>query len=94
MELTGEQSLAIEARGNILVSAAAGSGKTAVLTARVIDRILNDNPVDINQLLIVTFTSTAAAEMIKRIGDALQDVINNDKTNRLQSALLTRFVII
>ena len=81
MELTGEQSLAIEARGNILVSAAAGSGKTAVLTARVIDRILNDNPVDINQLLIVTFTSTAAAEMIKRIGDALQDVINNDKTN-------------
>lgn len=81
MKPTEEQSLAIEARGNILVSAAAGSGKTAVLTERVIDRILNNNPVDINQLLIVTFTNAAAAEMSKRIGDALQDVINKDKTN-------------
>lgn len=81
MKPTDEQALAIKARGNILVSAAAGSGKTAVLTERVIDRILNDNPVDINQLLIVTFTNAAAAEMSKRIGDALQQVINEDRTN-------------
>ena len=62
MKLTHEQSLAVKARGNILVSAAAGSGKTAVLTERVIHRILNDNPVNINELLIVTFTNAAATE--------------------------------
>ena len=81
MKLTHEQSLAVKARGNILVSAAAGSGKTAVLTERVIHRILNDNPVNINELLIVTFTNAAATEMSKRISDALQTVIDNDKNN-------------
>ena len=81
MKLTHEQSLAVKARGNILVSAAAGSGKTAVLTERVIHRILNDNPVNINELLIVTFTNAAATEMSKRISDALQMIIDNDKTN-------------
>ena len=70
MKPTDEQALAIKARGNILVSAAAGSGKTAVLTERVIDRILNDNPVDINQLLIVTFTNAAAFEMQERYQSA------------------------
>ncbi len=82
MGMTSQQLDAVNARGNILVSAAAGSGKTTVLTERVINLILNDNhPVDVDKLLIVTFTKAAAAEMSKRIADALQDVINNDKDN-------------
>ena len=82
MKLTNEQQSAVDAKGHVLVSAAAGSGKTAVLTARVIDRILNgDSPVDVDKLLIVTFTSAAASEMRKRISDSLQDIIASDKTN-------------
>ncbi len=82
MNLTKQQIDAVNARGNILVSAAAGSGKTAVLTRRVIDRVLNsDNPIDIDKLLIVTFTSAAATEMRKRIADALQNVIDEDAEN-------------
>ncbi len=82
MKLTQEQSNAVNARGNVLVSAAAGSGKTAVLTERVIDRILNsDTPVDIDRLLVVTFTTASASEMRKRISDALQKIIDNDKDN-------------
>lgn len=62
---TSEQLQAIETRRcNLLVAAAAGSGKTAVLVERII-RIITDeeNPVDIDKLLVVTFTSAAAAEM-------------------------------
>lgn len=68
-EWTTQQNDAINARGrNILVSAAAGSGKTAVLVERVIKKITdNENPVDIDKLLIVTFTNNAAAEMKSRI---------------------------
>ena len=62
---TKEQQKVIDYRNrNILVSAAAGSGKTAVLVERIIHRILEDeNPVDIDKLLVVTFTKAAAAEM-------------------------------
>ena len=82
MKLTREQNDAVKARGNVLVSAAAGSGKTAVLTQRVIDSVLNgDNPIDIDRLLVVTFTNASAAEMRKRISDALQNVIDEDKEN-------------
>lgn len=67
-EPTNEQQSAIEARGTILVCAAAGSGKTAVLTERVISRMLDTAaPVDADRLLIVTFTNAAAAEMKSRI---------------------------
>ena len=67
-EWTTQQNDAINARGrNILVSAAAGSGKTAVLVERVIKKITdNENPVDIDKLLIVTFTNNAAAEIAGR----------------------------
>ena len=64
VQWTREQQKVIELRNrNILVSAAAGSGKTAVLVERII-RILTDrdNPVDVDRLLIVTFTEAAAAE--------------------------------
>ncbi len=68
---TNEQQQAIEARGsNLLVAAAAGSGKTAVLVERII-RILIQDGVDIDRLLIVTFTNAAAGEMRERIGAAL-----------------------
>ena len=70
---TVPQRHSIEARGgSVLVSAAAGSGKTAVLVERVIRRITDDRaPVDVNRLLVVTFTRAAAAEMRQRLSDAL-----------------------
>lgn len=66
---TEEQKKVIESRNrNLLVSAAAGSGKTAVLVERIIHMITDkDNPVDVDKLLVVTFTKAAAAEMKERI---------------------------
>ena len=63
---TKEQQQVIELRDcNMLVSAAAGSGKTAVLVERIISRIMDDKkPVDIDRLLVVTFTNAAAARPI------------------------------
>ena len=70
---TEEQRSVIETRDcNILVSAAAGSGKTAVLVERILDMITGEKPVDIDRLLVVTFTNAAAAEMRERIRDALE----------------------
>lgn len=71
---TKEQQLVIDLRDrNILVSAAAGSGKTAVLVERIIDEVTQkDAPKDIDRLLVVTFTKAAAAEMRTRIGNALE----------------------
>ena len=71
---TEEQQKVIDTRNcNILVSAAAGSGKTAVLVERIIQRITDkNNPVDIDELLIVTFTRAAAGEMKERIRQAIE----------------------
>ena len=71
---TEEQQKVIDTRErNILVSAAAGSGKTAVLVARILSMITDkEKPVDIDRLLVVTFTNAAAAEMRERIRDALE----------------------
>ncbi|MBP1559612.1 MAG: helicase-exonuclease AddAB subunit AddA [Oscillospiraceae bacterium] len=71
---TSDQKNAIEARGGgLLVSAAAGSGKTAVLVERVIRRVLEDRPpVDIDRLLVVTFSKASAAEMCRRIGESIR----------------------
>lgn len=73
MKYTKDQQRVIDTRGrNILVSAAAGSGKTAVLVERIIQRITDEtDPVDIDRLLIVTFTSAAAAQMRERISRAV-----------------------
>lgn len=81
---TPEQKNAINALdGNVLVSAAAGSGKTAVLTQRVIKMISEgSNPVSADRLLIVTFTRAAAREMRERINDALSALIRRDPTNK------------
>ncbi len=67
---------------NILVSAAAGSGKTAVLTERIVQRVCDaDNPVAIDHMLIVTFTNAAAAEMRERIGIALRKRLEEEPDN-------------
>ena len=71
MKWTNEQSDAIYKNGsNILVAAAAGSGKTAVLVERIIQKILTDK-IDINRLLVVTFTNAAASEMRERVLEAI-----------------------
>ena len=68
---TNEQLQAInEDRNNVLVAAAAGSGKTAVLVERIINKIVNKN-VDIDKLLVVTFTNAAASEMRERVLEAI-----------------------
>ncbi len=90
---TKEQQNAIYARNrNILVSAAAGSGKTAVLVERVIKMVTDkNNPVDIDKLLIVTFTNPAAAEMRFRITKSLNELIRkypDEKFYRHQLSLL------
>ena len=72
---TPEQERAISLRGcNILVSAAAGAGKTSVLVERVIRLVLDPAvPLDLERLLAVTFTEKAAAEMKQRIRTSLED---------------------
>ena len=81
-EPTPEQQNAIVARGGVLVSAAAGSGKTAVLVERVAQMILdNENRVPADRLLIVTFTKAAAAEMRSRISQRLTFAIAQNPTN-------------
>lgn len=84
MEWTNEQKNIIDSPvGNILVSAAAGSGKTTVLVERIIRRISDDkNPVDIDSLLIATFTNAAAADMKKKIAKALKEKIKNEPENK------------
>lgn len=87
---TDEQLAAINDRGcNLLVAAGAGAGKTAVLVQRIIDKVMDEaNPVDIDRLLVVTFTNAAAAEMRERIGDAItKELDRNPSSARLQSQL-------
>ncbi len=87
VEFTPQQKEAIDLRDcNILVSAAAGSGKTAVLTERIVNLICDEaHPVDADRLLVVTFTSAAAAEMRERIANKLGDrLLENPGSERLQ----------
>lgn len=93
MKFTPSQQDAIDAGGgSIIVSAAAGSGKTRVLVERVI-RLLTDknNPIDADRLLIVTFTKAAAEEMRGRISSAIDELLINEPDNtalRRQQLLL------
>lgn len=84
MTWTTEQQQVIDARGrNLLVSAAAGSGKTAVLVERIIQMVTDsEHPVDIDRLLVMTFTNAAAAEMRERIGDALEKRLEENPGDR------------
>lgn len=80
---TPQQKNAIDARGGtLLLSAAAGSGKTAVLVERIISLLTQeDNPVEPSQLLVVTFTNAAAAEMRGRISKAVDELIRKEPQN-------------
>ena len=93
MQWTKEQQNVIDFRNrNILVSAAAGSGKTAVLVERIIKKITDEtNPVDIDRLLVVTFTKAAASEMKERIGNAIEKLLEvnpEDENLRKQQTLI------
>lgn len=93
VEFTPEQKQAVTLHHcNILVSAAAGSGKTAVLTQRIVDMVSRgENPVDIDRILVVTFTNAAAAEMRERISRAILAKLEEDGGNehlQKQEALL------
>ena len=81
MGWTKEQEQAIYKKGsNILVAAAAGSGKTAVLVERIINKITNEN-IDVDKLLVVTFTNAAATEMRERVLDAIYKKLEDDPDN-------------
>ncbi|MDF2905585.1 MAG: hypothetical protein K0R34_906 [Herbinix sp.] len=87
MGWTKAQQKVIDTRNkNLLVSAAAGSGKTAVLVERIISMISEgENPIDIDHLLVVTFTNAAAAEMRERIGKAIdKKLLENPDSRHLQ----------
>lgn len=95
MMWTREQKQVIDAReSNLLVSAAAGSGKTAVLVERIVSLITDpEHPVDVDRLLITTFTKAAAGEMKERIGKALSERLLEDPDNewlRKQESLVQR----
>jgi ATP-dependent helicase/nuclease subunit A len=92
---TEDQWKAIMASGqDILVAAAAGSGKTAVLVERIIKKITSENsPIDVDELLVVTFTNASAAEMRHRIGEALEKAIDSNPSSvhlKKQLSLLNR----
>ena len=92
MDFTDEQKKVIDSRDkNLIVSAAAGSGKTAVLTERIVRRICEDENLSIDRMLIVTFTNAAAREMRERIGRKLREKLSDDPDNphiRKQIAIL------
>jgi ATP-dependent helicase/nuclease subunit A len=89
MAWTQEQQAAIDSRGQtLLLSAAAGSGKTAVLVERIIKRLLDTtDPVDITELLVVTFTKAAAAEMRDRVGAALAEELAKQDNPAIEKQL-------
>lgn len=89
MHFTGDQKKVIDLDGrNILCSAAAGSGKTAVLVERIIRKITDiKNPVDVDRLLVVTFTRAAAAEMRDRLRTALDDRLSNTDDMKMRRLL-------
>ena len=83
VEWTKDQKKVIDLRNrNILVSAAAGSGKTAVLVERIMELICDEtHPVDVDRLLVVTFTKAAAAEMKERVGAAIRKRLEEQPNN-------------
>ena len=87
---TDAQWRAIFATGrDVLVSAAAGSGKTAVLIERLIQKMIReDDPIDVDQLLVVTFTNASAAEMRHRMAEALErELVKNPEAHHIRRQL-------
>ncbi len=88
---TKEQQAAIESEGtDLLVSAAAGSGKTAVLTQRIIRKLIDvNNPVDVSDFLIVTFTVSATTELREKLSNAIRKTYNENRSlKRLKKQIL------
>lgn len=96
MKWTDDQEKSIYARpAQIVVSAAAGSGKTQVLTTRIIERIKdNSSPVSVDKLLIVTFTKAAAAEMKERIGRALRNAAKSETDTSIKKHLKSQLSLL
>ena len=94
MKWTNEQQQAISKnKSNILVAAAAGSGKTAVLVERIINKILNEK-IDIDKLLVVTFTNAAASEMRERILNAIYKKIDETDSDEEIKNLQKQIVLL
>jgi ATP-dependent helicase/nuclease subunit A len=93
---TKDQQKVIDTRGcNVLVSAAAGSGKTAVLVERIISIITNkENLISIDELLIVTFTHAAASEMKERIGNGIEKAIESAIDDRVLNHLIKQLTLL
>ncbi len=91
MDYTSDQKKAIfdRPKGNILVSASAGSGKTRVLVDRIISMVIDDG-IDIDQLLVVTFTKAAAKEMRERLQKSLRENLNQTTNPKQRLRLLTQ----
>ena len=93
MNFSDEQKQVIDSRGkDLLVSAAAGSGKTAVLIERIVSLITDkEHPADLDRLLVVTFTRAAAGEMKERLSKRLEEMMEadpEDENLRKQSVLI------
>lgn len=88
---TKEQQRVIDARNqNLLVSAGAGAGKTAVLVERMMNRIMDkENPVDVDRFLLVTFTKAAAFEMRERIGETIEKKLKEEVANEFLAKQLS-----
>ena len=87
---TKKQTLAIYESGkNIIVSAGAGSGKTAVLSERVLEKVKNGTMID--RMLILTFTKAAASEMKERIRKKIKENNLIDQLNKIDSSYITTF---
>src|ERR1700674_1435770 len=86
MLITSAQQAAIIARGNVLVVAGAGTGKTSTLVERCMNLLLEENPrASLDEILIVTFTDAAAAEVRKRIRERLEKELEQSKPNKAES---------
>ena len=93
---TEEQEKAINSRaGDILVSAAAGSGKTAVLTRRIVDILLDEkNECFADEILVVTFTKAAASEIKNRVESSIEEILLKEPENerlKLQKDLIKKY---
>src|SRR5688572_16107347 len=80
-EFTPDQQTAIDARGDTLVVAGAGAGKTGTLVEKCIRLLLGELPIEISKILVVTFTEAAAAEVRERIRNRLEEAAERDPAN-------------
>ncbi len=94
LSLSHEQKLVLETKGrDFLVAASAGSGKTFVVVERIIKRMLEDK-IDIDKILVVTFTNAAAAELKERITNKIYDILKDNQISKDERTYLKRQLLI